>query len=375
MIKDLCPAFDVDNVAIACSCSNEYAPYLGVYLESIIENSSPQKNYDVIVFECSITKTHKEKLMKMADFSNISLRFVNPMSIISSYQPKFSAAYTDNNLERPEYFFRLCPPLILRKYHKIIFTDVDLLFLSDPAILYQIDVTNYALAACKDLIFAAMLENPHTSLKKYATEVLKLEHPYEYFNTGVMIMNVDEFIKEDYSRKLLQLLSDRVFRILEQDALNCVFKTSIKYIDTAWNFAVPINRYTDILKKLPADSAKQYWSDAKAPNIIHWAGLGKPWSDIDEVSAEVWWGFARQTPFYEELMCKLFDSRISSNNSHQIKLLYILEHLTKFRLKKIWYKVKMNLTSGEKRKRYQERYSDIARLFNEAVSLKKACRL
>ena len=61
---DIKPAFETNNIAIACSSSNEYVPYLSVWLKSLEEHTCTQYNYDVIVFERSITDENKRILIQ-----------------------------------------------------------------------------------------------------------------------------------------------------------------------------------------------------------------------------------------------------------------------------------------------------------------------
>ena len=180
------PAFEKNFCCIAVSCSEEYVPYLSVYLQSIKEHASINYNYDVVVFERGISDDRKEQLQKFTECGNIVLRFVNPLSLIENCNLSFPAHY---NLEC---YFRLVSPLILKEYKKILFTDVDLIFQQDPMILYKKDIKNYPLAACKDLMWGAMLNHKDArDWISYALNTLNLEKPYEYFNTGVMLLNVN----------------------------------------------------------------------------------------------------------------------------------------------------------------------------------------
>ena len=51
------------------------------------------------------------------------------------------------------------------------------------------------------------------------------------------------------------------------------------------------------------DSA--YTASRKDPKIIHYAGFEKPWVKPDCDFAPVYWSYARQTPFYEQLIGKI----------------------------------------------------------------------
>ena len=42
------PAFDENNIPVIVAASNQYAPYAGVFIQSLINHASREKNYDII---------------------------------------------------------------------------------------------------------------------------------------------------------------------------------------------------------------------------------------------------------------------------------------------------------------------------------------
>ena len=344
------------------SSSNEYVPYLSVYLQSIKQHVSPQNNYDILVFERDITKENKEILTSQIKQNNISIRFINPLEIIKNYDLKFSGNY---NLEC---YFRLSAPLLLKDYKKILFTDADLVFNQDPAKLYEEDIQGYPLAACKDLMWGLMLNmNNPGNWQEYAQKELELEKPYEYFNTGVMLLNIQEFNKNNYSYKVLEKVSKKNYRILEQDGLNAFFKTNIKYIDTAWNFPIKHQLFKSNWKFMPKDFEEQYNKDERKPFIVHYAGGYKPWIYPQEHLAYIWWQYARQTPFYEEIL-----QRQQEYYDEKIRLLFILEHQRLFCFKKLKYKLLKTFASSKKKEKYEQKYNTLKMLLKNAKQLKKS---
>ena len=381
---DVFPMFPENKCAIACSSSAEYAPYLSVFLQSIKENASAKNTYDIIVFESSWTDALRKKITDFFNSDNFSVRFVNPMDIIQQYNLKFPAHYA------LECYVRLCSPIILKNFDKLIFTDVDLVFQKDPALLYETDLTGYPLAACQDLVYGAML-NTDEKLRNYEKEFLMLEKPYEYFNTGVMVLNVKEFLKNDYSGELLELVSKITFKILEQDGLNRYFQNNIKYIDTAWNYAVPIKRYLKILENMPKNSKVIYEKDRQNPGIIHWAGAGKPWNDPGEDLADVWWGYARKTPFYEECLLQTFGNKLEqlrgefvkihfpninnrfANLEDTLSVSFVANNIVSAKIKKCLYRFKKHCSlTKNTRKKYAEKYGNLKKLLKSAKKFKKS---
>lgn len=352
------PWFNKNECVLACSSSNEYTPYLSVWLQSILDHASKNTNYDIFVFGRGISAENKKKLQDSINCENIHLRFVNPISLLSSYDLKFHGDY---NIEC---YFRLCSPLILHNFKKVVFTDVDLIFNADPKELYDTPVDDKPLAACLDLVWGAFVQYPKADWKEYADKVLKLDDPFGYFNTGVMLLNIPEFNKNDYSRKIIERCAATHYRILEQDALNAFFQKDIFYLDTAWNFPTENKAFKagNLFQFMPLRFLKQYKNDEKNPKIIHWAGGGKPWKDPSEDLAYLWWEYARKTPFYEEILMRLTALLGSFQTQQQGGNVDLIRRIMRYRRDKIkyWrYKILSKITFGKRRKRYKQKRREL----------------
>ena len=340
------PAFSENKVAIAMSCSNEYVPYLSVCLESIKISSSSHKTYDIVVFERSITQDNKKKLLaQIQGLGNFSLRFVNPTSLLKEYNLTYPPNYA------LECFFRLTSPLILKNYSKIIFTDVDLVLQADISVLANEDLQGYPFGACKDLMWGAFLNCKERDWAQYAQEILHLKEPFRYYNTGVLLLDVKTFNEKEYSKKILEFVSKNNFRILEQDGLNSFFQTGIKYLDTAWNVPTSGGIYKHLVSLMPSEFFEQYLKDKSNPFIIHFAGESKPWFSPKDDMADLWWNYAKKTPFYEDLMLSLQEHQRDLSGGEKVVFYF------KYRL----YKILSMLTSSEKKSIYKKKAQEYKR--------------
>lgn len=363
-IELLEPVWKDNYVAIAMSSSNEYVPYLSVCLQSLIDNSSSEHNYDIIIFERNIGENEKSKLYKqVSPYINISLRFINPMNIISQYNLKFHSRY---NLEC---YFRLTAPIILKNYSKVIYTDIDLVFNADIYDLYSINLEGYSIAACQDLMWHAFINNPLADWAEYGTEQLKLNDLYKYFNTGVMLINTIEFNTNNYSFILLDLLEKKHYRILEQDGLNSFFQSNIKYIETTWNVPIVNNIYAKIIDFMPQKTHQQYLYDRDNAKIVHFAGRGKPWNNPYEDLAYIWWQYARRSPYYEIILQRMFAS--IKNKSDLSKEDFACVTSYRKNVLAYWrYKLLSKITFGKTKKHYKEKRA----LWKEKIKRAKKIR-
>ena len=345
MIQNVIDPIFKNYTAIAMSSSNAYVPYLSVCLQSLKEHMSLYNNYDIVIFERNITEDNKRLLISQVKKNNISIRFVNPEALLSEYELQFPDCYS------LECYFRLVAPLVLRKYKKIIFTDVDLIFQKDITNLYNIDIENYPLGAAQDYIWSIFINTPYLDWKEYCDNVLQLKEPLKYFNTGVMLINIEEFNKNEYSKQLLSLVSQTYFKILEQDGLNKFFQTNIKYIDTAWNFPVMNSVFKHYKQNMPNEITELYLKDQKNPYIIHFAGCEKPWTCTQLDFADIWWEYAKKTPFYDEIV-KLYEE-YKIKRKEEIK-----EEVKNIKFKVRKYTILSSLTFGKKHKYYHDKLID-----------------
>ena len=120
--------------------------------------------------------------------------------------------------------------------------------------------------------------------------------PNEYFNSGVLLMNLQEMRKEGLtSKRLLSILN--MYKLPDQDILNIAFKAKVKWTDEKkYNF------YTMQSYKLGRGYA---WAKENA-YILHFAGR-KPWT-VEALRYDtemIWWEYAKHTPYYFNLVEKI----------------------------------------------------------------------
>ena len=51
------PAFSNENVPVVFSANDAFCPYMAVMIESVIENRSAEKNYDILVLHSDVTES------------------------------------------------------------------------------------------------------------------------------------------------------------------------------------------------------------------------------------------------------------------------------------------------------------------------------
>ncbi len=341
------PAFGQDSVTLAVSCSNEYVPYLSVWLASVLEHISESEKYDILIFEHTITAMAKEKLLRFAKRENVSVRFVNPMGLLQKYN-----LYVHEHFSL-ECYFRITAPRLLSKYNKILFTDLDLVFMSDPAYLFKSNLQGKVLGAALEVMWSAFLNNPATKedIENYSRNSLSLKNVYQYFNTGVLLVDVQKFNKTCSLTELLQLAQEGRFRFLEQDLLNKIFQNQFHILPLEWNVLARAN-FEWAMPYISNKYLIQYLDARKGGKVIHFAGGIKPWWFVEIDFADVWWSYARKTPYYEEICLRLNHKMITDVLTGEFEKRRGNYYLIYFRYLRC--KLMAHITFGKKRAHYRE---------------------
>ena len=301
--KEYAPAFAADNVAIALAANDFYSPYLATTVKSICANASPRKNYDILIMNQDISAGNKEKISDIAgDQKNISIRFVD----ISRYGKKFEKLFTHGHFSI-ETWFRLAMPEMFSKYKKILYLDSDLVALKDVAELYATNVDGYLLAATHDADTAGIYNGYDPSRKNYIDNILKIEKPYEYFQAGVILFNLEEFRKVTKLPEMMSYAASYEWKLLDQDVLNNIAQGRVKNIDMAWNVMTDWAgiRIKDIISRAPKSLSDEYAAARKAPSIVHYAGPEKPWDNPEMDMSSYFWKYAKESGYYEVLIARL----------------------------------------------------------------------
>lgn len=319
------PVFDDDNArAIVFAPDKNYFKYFCVALYSLIKNSSPEYKYDIVVINSDASERSKKLIEKMIP-ENFSLRFVNIQEYINQSLIGF-------NLKSRMYwsismYYRIFIPLLMRNYSKVLYCDSDIIFNSSVDELFDVEFENNSLLAVLDEI------SPVINFDKYRfyhfKNVLKLNEPQCYFNSGILMFNIKQISVNSYLEDVKNTLNIPSLMYPDQDILNMLFQNQVKYVSWRWNFQwhVPIFRKKDF-NLFEGKFKDDYWKSYANPSIIHYTSSVKPWNSPEEEFAEEFWKYARQTPFYEEIIFanmkspNIADKRIISNIISRRKIFF-----------------------------------------------------
>lgn len=316
--QDIQPAFEKNNIAVAVSCNEYYMPMLGIMLSSMLENGSPENNYDILVlynkrqFTGEGVDRNIKLLKKLADsYANASLRFVDISGLIGSKEFSVRGNFT------PETYFRLFLPQILKNYDKVLYLDADMIICHDVAELYMENLNGTLLGAVRDPIISgsdkAIIYNKRDYMDK-----LGIKNIHDYFQAGVLLMNLKLMAEDGLCDEMIAYAATHDCVLVDQDVLNLFCQGKVKYIDNKWNVDVnPIAMR--VVPYAPEAVWEQYKENRENAYIYHFAGVNKPWKNPLLDKADIFWDAARKTPWYEIVLKELINFMAVSYRSMEIE--------------------------------------------------------
>jgi lipopolysaccharide biosynthesis glycosyltransferase len=183
-------------------------------------------------------------------------------------------------------YYRLLIPELIPFAKKVIYLDADIIVVSSVTELLKFDLKNQVLAAVADPIYKWKKE---LGMKDSAT----------YFNSGVMLINLDEWKKQDITNKAFEFIHQypEKIRFVDQCALNGV-------IDGDYLELTPRFNQQAILHREGFDFGETNWTSEEIhealdkPILIHYTGPSKPWEyNSNHPRKSEYWSVQKGSPF------------------------------------------------------------------------------
>jgi len=263
------------HIPVFFSCDDNYVPFLGVTLNSIKKNKNDVDFYDIYVLTNGISPDKQKELSAFEDF-NLKIEYVDVNDQIKDHAKELDDV---RDYYTQAIFYRLFIAKLFPRLTKAIYLDCDIVVLSDLAKFYDIDLSDKVLGVIVDDVV-----NGNAFFQKYCMEAVG-SYKDKYFNSGVLLMNLDAYRKEGILERFLYLLKTYNFKSVapDQDYLNHMCRDLVKYIDKSWD-------------RMPVDD--DYDGEI---NIIHYNMFMKPWK-YDIKYDEYFWKYAKDTIYYDYLL-------------------------------------------------------------------------
>ncbi len=279
---------------IAFIFNDGYAFPASICIYSLLINAKKDTFYDIYILflEERLSKENIEIIEKMKEvFNNVDFHFI-------SVENKFQNFRVVRHISIDAYIKFLIPEL-LKDLNKVIYVDVDIIFDSDISELAILDF-NESIAAVRIPIGCIS--------EKYLKSINI--NPENYFNSGVIVMNLKKIRQLDIVNKKIFPLIGTKFDHVDQDIFNIAFQNDTFFISPIYNYSL------EKLKNNIQENIK----------IYHYAGK-KPWDEIIAFG-DIWWEYFRRSIYFNK----------ERYNQYQIK---VIETQRYIRLGKLLNKYKV----------------------------------
>lgn len=266
-------------IPIVFAVDDNYAPFLSVALNSILKNLNINYFLKVYVLNTGLSEVNEKRIIELAEnySSDVNVEYIDVTKSLDGINDKMHL----RDYYTKAIYYRIFIPALLPIYDKIIYVDCDMVFLSDISTLFNVELGDNIVGAVHEEAMSS-----YDCFGKYSEEFLDVPR-LDYFNSGLLVINAKKYREENVEKKFIDLMLAHKFEIApDQDYLNVLCKGKVKHLDVGWN-------------KTPIPEKPFKDSDLK---IIHYKLNFKPWHYKGVRYEEYFWKYAKNTPFYDDLI-------------------------------------------------------------------------
>lgn len=253
-------------ITVVIAFDENYAMPGGITLYSLLKNLPEDVHAHIYIFEDNISAASKERLLQLKQHhGKCTIEFVSVVQLLEQLHVP-----PDSYFSRSMYG-RLLIEKLLPNVSKAIYLDSDLLVVGDISKLFATELNNHPLGAVREL-YAPYGDD----FKQYVTNNLNVTNPADYFNSGVLLMDLEQMRALDLSNQIMDIVRHHQLRFPDQDALNMLYASNTEPLSTAWNM---MEGHIHLLESriLSASDSDYVKRGVNNPQIIHYSGRCKPW--------------------------------------------------------------------------------------------------
>lgn len=266
--------------SICFATDEHYVSYLRVTLFSLLCNRNQEREYDIVVLHTGLTEEHIRSFFALTEpCEGVQLRFFDVSETTSDIQYE-----TGSYLSMATIYRLLLLSDMFAEYGKVLYLDCDLIVNEDVGLLFETDMTGHPVAAVEELGFRQLSyskkalflngSEPYNA-DNYRKDALKMHHPEQYFNAGVVLFDLTHCRPDHTFQKAYQILTEKKYSYNDQDVLNMLFDGKVTMLPAKWNYQNCVeafcDRYPDIYGPMYQDVR------GEKPAIIHYVSSYKPW--------------------------------------------------------------------------------------------------
>ena len=281
---------------IVYATDDNFAEILGVSLVSLYENSKDVDDIIVYVLDSGISDENIEKLKSLPKkYSRSDLSFIKATDISKELSMNV-------NLDRgslSQYARLFVSSVLPAKLDRVLYLDCDIIINKSISELWNLDIKGKTIAALKD------------AFSKQYRKNIDLEPDDIMFNSGVMLIDLDKWRRENIESKLLEFIRKKNGKIQQGDqgALNAILSKETFCLEPRFNSVTIFYDFSYeemMVYRKPVDfyPREEIELAVREPSIIHYTTSflsTRPWyEDCEHRYVAEWFKYKDISPWSDK---------------------------------------------------------------------------
>jgi lipopolysaccharide biosynthesis glycosyltransferase len=248
-------------VPIACAADAEYVPHCAALLHSLATTHEPARVHVHFLHDGDLERSLLDELGDYA--TGLGLEW-SPVLVDGDILARFPDHHRFGRVG----WYRVALPELLPGLDRVLYLDCDVIVTDTLVPLLSVDVSDVAVGAVTNPLYPGTPSTLVTDLGLPSTD--------RYFNSGVLLMNLDRWRRAGIGNALQAFIDRGEGMDLwpDQTALNAVLWDDRRPLAPRWNAQNPVFELRP--PQLPFTAAEV--DDARrSPAVVHFIGPYKPW--------------------------------------------------------------------------------------------------
>ena len=254
----------MEKLNILYQSNDDYAPYLGVSLMSLLAANKSADEIDIYVIADSISKENIGKLTDLSGHYGRKLIIFDAAELQEKAKESGFTSYMGFRKNKMSYLKMFVEYVVPEEVRRLVYIDSDTLIRGELMPLMSIPMHGHPIGMVQDCLMGKC---------KHAIGIQKDE---PYYNSGVILFDMEQWRKKRCLERIVDHASNvRIYGTVDQDFYNVVLKGDIEVLPPEYNLqgmylAYKPERFDRIFKQDEAYySTEEIARAKKSPAIIH----------------------------------------------------------------------------------------------------------
>ncbi len=274
------------HIPIFFTFDNNYVVPAAVAFYSLLNRAGRDIFYEMHVLHHDISDENIKLLQSVVGrFKNAILEFHDTAGFLSDEfnSGSFSSGHAGSRFTA-DTILRCFAARFFPQYDKIIYSDVDVVFMDDISEIYDIDLRGKYIAGVRGP-FMKYVADELSHLKPEHFEML---HD-TYIAGGIWVMNLKKIRADNLESRMLEIVHDDTIikRFNDQDIMNIACENHVAFLPLnyiSYPYLLDLLRKPDFISHYSRD---EMFDSIINPKILHFAA-SKPWNGTPQ-HADTWW--------------------------------------------------------------------------------------